>query len=279
MAELMPLSGKVALVTGSSKGIGASIALELARAGANVCINYLSSKADADQVVSEIQSLGRKALAVRADVSDRLELEHLVDECESTLGPIDVLVTNAVRSSRASILEVNFEDLKRTVEIGIYGVFHTMQVVARRMVNRGTKGAIIHISSPYARTPFKQSIDYNIAKAGSQHLALSVANELMWHKIRVNILEPGWTVTPGELTWYTEDMLNAMGEKMPLGRLGQPMDLGKAAVFLASDESSYIVGTVLRVDGGQFIEGGASWNSAGRLQDDSRVNEPNLTNG
>ncbi|WP_303801170.1 SDR family NAD(P)-dependent oxidoreductase [Alicyclobacillus macrosporangiidus] len=260
----MPLSGKVALVTGSSRGIGAGVALEIARAGANVCINYVGSSAEANQVVSQIQELGRRALAVRADVSDRRQVESLVDACESNLGPIDVLVTNAIRSTRASILDTDFEDLKRTVEVGIYGVFHTMQVVARRMVARGTEGVIIHISSPHARTPFKQSIDYNIAKAGSHHLALSVANELMWHKIRVNILEPGWTDTPGERTWYSDELLGAMGERMPLGRLGQPTDLGKAAAFLASDAASYIVGAVLRVDGGQFIEGGASWDSSGR---------------
>ncbi|MCF8567328.1 SDR family oxidoreductase [Alicyclobacillus tolerans] len=264
--SMFSLENKVALVTGSSKGIGAGIAVELARAGADVCINYAHSNGQANEVVAQIQALGRRAVAVQADVSDRHQVEALMETCESQLGPIDILVTNAVSSVRTSILETRFEDLQRTVELGIFGVFHAMQVVARKMVERQTKGSIIHVSSPHARTPFKEAIDYNVAKAGSLQLALSVANELMWHQIRVNVLEPGWTDTPGERTWYTDDKMQEMGERMPLRRMGVPADLGRAAVFLASDAASYIAGTVLRVDGGQFIEGGSSWESTGRHQ-------------
>ncbi|WP_303801394.1 SDR family NAD(P)-dependent oxidoreductase [Alicyclobacillus macrosporangiidus] len=261
---MTPLLDKVAIITGSSKGIGAGIAIEMARAGANVCVNYTHSRADAERVVSEIRKMGRRAVAVQADVSSREQVIRMIDTCESELGNVDILVTNAVNSVRRSILDTEFEDLRRTVEIGIFGVFHVLQITARRMVQRGTHGSIIHISSPHARTPFKEAIDYNTVKAASHHMVLSAANELMWHKIRVNILEPGWTDTPGERTWYSDELLSAMGERMPLGRLGQPADLGKAAVFLASDAASYIVGAVLRVDGGQFIEGGASWDSSGR---------------
>ncbi|MCL6517472.1 SDR family oxidoreductase [Alicyclobacillus sp.] len=258
------LLGKVALVTGGARGIGAGIALELARAGADVCVVDMAGDEALDQVVSRIHSLGRGALAVRGDVSHRDEVEAAVALCESRLGAVDILVTNAIRSTRANLLETRFEDLQRTVEVGVYGVFHAMQVVARRMVARGTGGVILHISSPHARTPFKDAVDYNVAKAGAHHLALSAANELMWHGIRVNILEPGWTDTPGERTWYTDEVMEEMGRRMPLGRMGLPSDLGKAAVFLASDQAAYITGAVLRVDGGQFIEGGASWDSAGR---------------
>lgn len=261
MAELLSLAKKVVLVTGSSKGIGAGIALELARAGADVCVNYAHSKAQADEVVSQIQALGRRVVAVQADVSDRNQVEPLVNICEAELGHIDILVTNAVSSVRNSILDTQFEDLKRTVEIGIFGVFHTIQVVARRMVERGTQGSIIHVSSPHAHTPFRGAVDYNTAKAGSQQLVLTAANELMWHKIRVNILEPGWTDTPGERTWYSDEDMKHFGERMPFKRMGIPSDLGKAAVFLASDAAAYVAGAVLRVDGGQFIEGVASWES------------------
>jgi glucose 1-dehydrogenase len=264
--DIAPLTNKVALVSGSSKGIGAGIALELAKAGADVCINYSGSKSEAEKVVEQIKDMGRRAIAVQADVANKEQIEIMVSRCETDLGPIDILVTNAVASVRNNILETKFEDLKRTVEIGIYGVFHMIQMVAKRMVDQGKQGSIIHVSSPHARTPFKDAIDYNVAKAGSHHLVMSAANELMWYKVRVNILEPGWTDTPGERKWYTDEQMEGIGNHMPLGRMGLPVDLGKAAVFLASDAAEYVVGTVLRVDGGQFIEGGSSWESSGRHQ-------------
>lgn len=264
MYSSTPLAGKVALVTGSSKGIGAGIAIEFARAGADVCVNYSGSRSAAAEVAAQIGTFGRKAIVVQADAGSRADIERMVDACERELGQIDILVTNAVSSTRESILDTKFEDLARTVEIGIYGPFHAMQVVARRMVERGTRGSIIHVSSPHARAPFKNAIDYNIAKAGSHHLAMSVANELMWHKIRVNVLEPGWTDTPGERKFYSDDLMKAFGERMPLGRMGHAEDLGRAAVFLASDMAEYIAGAVIRVDGGQFIEGGPSWESKAR---------------
>jgi glucose 1-dehydrogenase len=125
------------------------------------------------------------------------------------------------------------------------------------MVGRKAKGSIIYISSPHARLPFKGAIDYNTAKAGGHMLALSAANELMWHGIRVNLIEPGWTDTPGERTWYTDKALYQEGERLPLGRLALPEDLGRAAAFLASDDAAYICGSVLTVDGGAFIQGPA----------------------
>ncbi|MCF8564380.1 SDR family oxidoreductase [Alicyclobacillus tolerans] len=260
------LDNQVALITGSSKGIGAGIAVEFARAGADVCINYVGSSEEAQKVVANIESLGRRAIAVQADVSDREQIVRMVETCERVLGPIDILVTNAVASVRSSILQTQFEDLKRTIEIGVYGVFHAFQVVAGRMVDKGIRGSIIHVSSPHAHVPFKEAVDYNTAKAGAHQLALSAANELMWHGIRVNILEPGWTDTPGERTWYSDEHLKSIGERMPLKRMGSPEDLGRAAVFLASDNAEYIAGAVLKVDGGQFVEGGPSWNTTGRHQ-------------
>jgi glucose 1-dehydrogenase len=260
-----PLAGKVALVTGSSKGIGAGIAIEFGKAGADVCVNYAGSRADAERVAEQIhRSSGRRAIAVYADAGKREDVEQMVEACTGELGPIDILVTNAIASSRASILETRFEEFYRTVELGIFGTFHAMQLVARQMVARGAKGSIIHISSPHARGPFKNAIDYNTTKAGSHHLAMSVANELMWHQIRVNILEPGWTDTPGERRFYSDELIKAFGDRMPLKRMGLPEDLGRAAVYLASDMADYVVGTVLKVDGGQFIEGGPSWEAKSR---------------
>jgi glucose 1-dehydrogenase len=252
------LANKIALVTGSSKGIGAGIALELAKSGADICVNYCDSPTSAEDVVNQIRSLGRRAIAIQADVSQRDQVERMVDTCEQELGQIDILVTNAIASVRNTLLETKFEDLQRTLEIGVYGVFHVCQIVARRMVQRMAQGSIIHISSPHAHFPYKGAIDYNTTKAACHHLVLSMANELMWHKIRVNILEPGWTDTPGERRWYSDELLESFSHRMPLGRMGFPEDLGKAAVFLASDAASYITGSVLKVDGGLYIEGSPS---------------------
>ncbi len=253
----MALSGKVALVTGAARGIGRGVALALARAGADVCVNYRTSGSLGAEVVGAIRALGRRALLVQADVAERAAVERMVSECTAELGPIDILVANAVSSVRKNLLTTREDELRSAIGVGIIGVFHVLQVVARQMVARETHGSIIYISSPHARLPFKGAIDYNVAKAGGHMLALSAANELMWHGIRVNLIEPGWTDTPGERTWYPDEALYREGEKLPLGRLGSPDDIGRAAVFLASSEAEYIAGTVLTVDGGAFIQGPA----------------------
>jgi glucose 1-dehydrogenase len=257
------LAGKIALVTGAARGIGRGVALELARAGADVCVNYRAPGPAVDSLATEIKDLGRRVCAVQADVSDRAAVERLVAACAGALGPVDICVANAVRSVRQTLLETDETELRRTLEVGVLGTFHTFQVVARQMVARGAKGALIYISSPHASIPFKGAIDYNVTKAGGHHLALSAANELMWHGIRVNLIEPGWTDTPGERTWYSDEALSREGAKLPFGRLGRPEDIGKAAAFLASDQAAYIAGAVLRVDGGAFIQGPA-WTATAR---------------
>ena len=257
------LSGKVALVTGAARGIGRGVALELARAGADVCVNHRAPGPAVAEVVAGIQALGRQAFPVQADVSDRTAVERMVEECTKSLGPVDILVANAVTSVRQTLLETREADLRRTLDVSLLGTFHAFQVVARQMVARGAKGVLIYISSPHAHLPFKGAIDYNVSKAGGQQLALSAANELMWYGIRVNLIEPGWTDTPGERTWYTDEILYREGAKLPLGRLGTPKDIWRATAFLASDQAAYISGAVLRVDGGAFIQGPA-WGAPAR---------------
>merc|ERR1719401_90190 len=189
----------------------------------------------------------------------------MFDTVEGELGPVDVLVTNAVISTRHNILETQIEDFERTVRIGVVGAFHCIQVFSQRLVSAGRRGgSIIHIGSPHAKGPFKDAIDYNVAKAGANHLALSAANELMWHGIRVNIVQPGWTYTEGELQLYSKDVMDKCAAEMPLGRLAMPEDVGKAVVWLCSDEAAYVTGASLTVDGGQFIETAPSWTSVGR---------------
>ncbi|HSB82749.1 MAG TPA: SDR family oxidoreductase [Candidatus Methylomirabilis sp.] len=259
----MQLSGKVALVTGAARGIGRGVALELAKAGADICVTDRASAPQAAEVAAAIQGLGRRAIVVQADVSERGAVERTVAQCTANLAPVDILVAAAVTSVRQTLLETREADLRQALDVSILGTFHAFQVVARQMVERRAKGSLIYITSPHARLPFKGAMDYNTAKAGAHQLALSAANELMWYGIRVNLIEPGWTDTPGERTWYSDEALYREGAKLPLGRLATPEDIGRAAVFLASDDAAYVAGAVLRVDGGAFIQGPA-WSAPAR---------------
>jgi glucose 1-dehydrogenase len=268
-----PLLRRVAVITGSSSGIGKGIALEMAHAGSDVCINYYSASpaddAAAEDVARQVREIGRRAIIYAADVSDRAALEGMFDEAEAQLGPVDVLVTNAITSTRSNILETRADDFEKTLKIGIFGVFHALQIFSRRLIARGqaatgAKGAAVHICSPHTKGPFKESLDYNVAKAGAHHLVLSTANELMWSGIRVNIVQPGWTYTEGELRLYSEEVLQQAAKEMPLRRLCMPEDIGKAAVWLCSEEASYVTGACITVDGGQFIETAPSWKTTGR---------------
>jgi glucose 1-dehydrogenase len=247
--DARPLHGRVALVTGAARGIGRGIAVELARAGADVCVNDLKDQAAAaESTVRDLEALGVRALYAAADVSQRTQVEKIVDLCEARLGPVDILVSNAVTSTRHTLLETPFEELRRAVEVGIYGAFHVMQVVARRMVRAGRPGSIVQITSPFARLAYRGGIDYTVAKSGAHMLAMAAANELAWHGVRVNLVEPGWTDTPSEHRWFSDAVLAEAGRNLPLGRLAEPADVGRAVVFLATEP--YIVGTVLYVDGG-----------------------------
>lgn len=264
-ADTKPLLGKVALVTGSSEGVGSGIALQLAMAGADVCVNYIGDNVtDAEDIAAKIREQGSRAILVKGSVSDRGAVEEMFSRIEKELGVIDILVTNAIASKRQSILETKLEDFQRTMEVGVFGVFNCMQLAAKQMVAAGKKGSIVHITSPHQSWPAKDCIDYNTAKAAAHHLALSVANELMWKGIRVNFVEPGWTVTKGEIRLYGQAQLDENGRKMPLGRLADTSDTGKAVVWLCSDEAAFIVGTSIKADGGMFIEGGQSWNTPPR---------------
>ncbi len=255
------LDGKVALITGGSRGIGRGCALAMADAGADVVVNYHSRKDAADEVVELIEAKGRRALAVQADVADRSQVEGMIEATLEEFGQIDILLSNAVNSTRQTFLETDLEALQRTMDVGFYGMFHVCQTVARQMVRQGDGGSIIVIGSPHAIYPLKMAFDYNIAKVAVHHMAMIMANELTEHRIRVNLLVPGWIDTPGERKWLSDEELQRQGAMLPWGRLGTPADIGNVATFLASDAADYVSGSVYHVDGALSVSmpsGGSS---------------------
>ena len=247
-------NGKVALVTGASRGIGRGIALRLAREGANVVINYRTHPEEAQSLAQEIVGMGRQALVQRADVADRDAMTAMFAAAQQEFGHVDVVVANAAYSVREPVVNAAWEGVLRTLEVTQFGVFHACQLAAQQMVQQGKGGKILLISSIHEEVPFANSAAYNMAKAAINHLARTLANELTPHRINVNVINPGWIDTPGERNFSTEEELQEGGKHIPWGRLGTPEDIAAAAAFLCSDEADYITGSTLRVDGG-FVLG------------------------
>jgi glucose 1-dehydrogenase len=244
------LDGKVALITGSSRGIGRGCALCMAEEGADVVVNYRSHADEAQQVVTACEKMGRHALAIRADVSDRAQQEAMFAAAVTHFGHIDIVVANAAWSIRKPVIEVSWDEVLTTLQVAQFGVFHTLQFAALQMVKQGQGGKIVVISSIHQELPAPGSSAYNMAKAAINKLAETLAAELTGQHINVNVINPGWIDTPGERLFATDEQIRAGAKIMPWGRLGTERDIGRVAVFLASADADYITGSTLRVDGG-----------------------------
>jgi glucose 1-dehydrogenase len=251
---MIDMTGKAALITGSSRGIGRGCALEMARAGADICVNYHRHGDEAEQVADEVRAMGRRTIVVQADVSDRAAVDAMVATTVDKLGHLDVVVANAYYNRREPFLEIDHEELRRTWDVTLWGVFHTAQSAARQMVSQGTGGSMVFISSLFAFIPYPTSMAYNAAKAAVDHMAATIAGELTAHRIRVNCIQPGWTDTPGERQYTTEQQMADGAKSLPWGRLATIEEMGRAAAFLASDASDYITGATLRIDGGYSLQ-------------------------
>jgi len=247
------LGGKVALVTGANRGIGRGTALCLAEEGADVLVNFRTHAQEAAEVVTEIQSLGRRALAWQADVAERAQVDAMIQGAVKHLGRLDIAVANAAHSVRQPVTDLDWEVVQRIMAVTQFGVFHTCQFAARRMVEQAQGGKIIIISSIHAEAPFARSGPYNMAKAGINHLARTMGAELASHHINVNVINPGWIDTPGERAFFTEEALRQGARRIPWRRMGTPRDIGRSVVFLASEDADYITGSCLRVDGGFMV--------------------------
>ncbi|MBL8818623.1 MAG: SDR family oxidoreductase [Planctomyces sp.] len=242
--------GKSALVTGSSKGIGRAVAIELARGGANVAINCSSSTKLADEVAAEIHAMGGKAIVLPADVSDQAAVEKMVRDTVAAFGSLDIFISNAVYSDRQLMVDADMKGFRRTIDVSMWGAFHGVRASAQQMLAQGKGGAITVVSSPHAIIPFPTAMAYNMSKAAIDHMARTAAIELVKDGIRVNVFHPGWIDTPGERKFFSEEQLEEGGRSMPMGRLGNAEEMAWGICFTVSEQGQYMTGTTLTMDGG-----------------------------
>jgi 3-oxoacyl-[acyl-carrier protein] reductase len=244
------LSGKIALVTGASKGIGAAIARELAARGAAVAVNYSGSKAGAEKVVAEIKAAGGKAIAVQANVGDAASIRPLIDAVATQLGPIDILVNNAGIYEFGPLEAITPEHFHKQFNVNVLGLLLVTQAAVPRFNPAG--GSIINIGSVVGRMAFPDAAVYSATKGAVDSITVSLSKELGARKIRVNALNPGMVETEGVHAAGiigTDFEKNAAAET-PLGRIGQPGDVATAAAFLASTDSGWLSGQTIYASGG-----------------------------
>ncbi len=245
---MLALEGKVALVTGGSRGIGRAIALELARRGADVAVNYAHNAEAAQQVVAEIEALGRRAVALPADVGDFAQAAALVAAVLDALGRLDILVNNAGIVRDALLLRMQEADWDDVLRVNLKGAFNTSKAAVRPML-RQHFGRIINVSSVSGLMGQVGQANYAAAKAGLIGLTKSMARELAARDITVNAVAPGFIPTDMNVA-VDETLRERLRELIPLGRFGAADDVAHAVAFLASNEAAYITGAVLPVDGG-----------------------------
>jgi glucose 1-dehydrogenase len=262
------LAGQAALVTGANSGIGKAVAIALGDRGAKVVVNYVSKREDAEQVVDEIKVNGGEAMAIQADVSKEDQVQRMYQQMFSAYGTIDILVNNAGMQKDAPFTEMSLAAWQQVIDVNLTGQFLCAREAAREFVRRGivkersvAAGKIICMSSVHQVIPWAGHVNYASSKGGIMQLMESMAQELAPKKIRVNSIAPGAIQTPiNRSAWDSPDALNQLLTLIPYGRIGQPEDIGKLAVWLASDDSDYITGTTIFIDGGMTLYPGFTTN-------------------
>jgi glucose 1-dehydrogenase len=254
----MTLEGKVALVTGAASGIGKAIAIEMARQGASVVVNYHSEKDPGQPVVDKITGSGGQALAIQADVSKSDDINRMVQQAVEKFGKIDVLVNNAGIEHQSPFLEKTEQEWDMVLAVDLKGPFLCSQAAARDMVRRGAPGTIINISSVHEDLAFPDYAAYCAAKGGLRMLCRNMALELAPHHVNVVNVAPGAIATPiNEATLENPEKVAALKKEIPLGRVGRPEEVARLVAYLASDTASYITGTTVVIDGGLMRQTGS----------------------
>jgi glucose 1-dehydrogenase len=255
------LAGQTVLVTGANSGIGRGVAIGMGRAGASVVVNYVDDEPAAQDVVAEITASGAKALALKADVSSEPQVSDMFARAVAQFGTIDILVANAGLQRDSHFEEMTLDAWNKVLGVNLTGQFLCARAAVREFLRRGivesvskAAGKIICMSSVHQVIPWAGHANYASSKGGIKLLMESMAQELAPKRIRINAIAPGAIQTPiNTSAWNTPEALKSLLTLIPYGRIGQPEDIAKAAVWLASDDSDYVVGTTLFVDGGMTL--------------------------
>jgi glucose 1-dehydrogenase len=262
------LVGQKALVTGANSGIGRGVAVALGQAGADVVVNYVDGDDAADAVVSEIEEAGARAFKFKADVSKEDDVAAMFALVVKQFGTVDILVANAGLQRDSAFKDMTLDQWNKVISVNLTGQFLCARAAVREFLRRGpvpsvssATGKIIHMSSVHQEIPWAGHANYATSKGGIKMLMESLAQEVAPHRIRVNGIAPGAIRTPiNTAAWMTKQAYDSLMMLVPYGRIGEPEDIARAAVWLASDDSDYVVGTTLFVDGGMTLFPGFATN-------------------
>ena len=249
----MQLAGKVALVTGAQQGIGRAIAIECAAAGADIAINWLDDEAAAREVAAAVTAQGRRAVTIQADMAKLDDVREMVAAVVAEFGAFDILVNNAGVFPRVDFLAMTERDWDFVHDVNLKGAAFCAQAAAKAMVAAGRPGAIVNITSGAAFRGSPRGVHYVASKGGIVSMTRQMALELAPHRIRVNAIAPGLTDTAQPRYGSSEDEIATMAAANPLGRIAEPEDIARAAVFLASDQAGFVTGHTLHVNGGSYL--------------------------
>ncbi len=247
----MILLGKTAVITGGSRGIGRAIALKLAENGANIVVNYTNNSQKAQEVVDLIKSMGRDALAIKADISNSEDVKELAKKVESHFKNIDILINNAGITRDSLLIRMKDEDWDNVLNINLKGTYLCTKYIGKKMMKQRS-GKIVNVSSVVGIMGNPGQSNYSASKAGVIGFTKSIAKEFSSRGINVNAVAPGFIETDMTST-LSEDIKKGYSKNVPLGRLGSPQDIANLVMFLCSEESSYITGQIINVDGGMVM--------------------------